>query len=480
MTAGSITPTSAQQYMTQVNSQQPDYEPEEEVGLELPPPMKPIQEPCVISNVPPAFKDLKENPVNLTSTFKKMEGNAPVDLSEIEQIVKEKTEQHEVKSKFLKPLDINSTESNGRDLELCYTNNDNVADNNDENNSESNDVEAAQRKRLCALSELLSTEEIYIKDLAEIVNGYIGEIRNPKSDIPEDLKAGKDRMIFGNIEAIYEWHRDNFLKALQRCIKNPSELGPMIKRYERKFHMYIVYCQNKPVSEHIVSEHVMYFDQIRQKLKHRLDLSDLLIKPVQRITKYELLLREIKKQTERANLVEEVASLKEACCVMKVVCRAVNDMMVVRRLQKFEGKITAQGKLLLHGSLWCVEEQKNAERNATMVQKPRELQVFLFEQSIILADIVGKKTQFTSPSYVYRSHFQVNKMLYEELPNNRFLLKSTDPNRPELNNYICNAATVDQNHEWLETIRKILQNQNDFLKAIQSPIEYQNKLTKDS
>ncbi|XP_055846907.1 triple functional domain protein isoform X2 [Episyrphus balteatus] len=479
--AGSITPTSAQQYMSQVNnSQQPDYEPEEEVGLELPPPMKPIQEPCVISNGPPAFKDMKENPVNLASTFKKMEGNAAADLSEIEQIVKEKTEQHEVKSKFLKPLDINSTESNGRDLELSYSNNDNSADNNDENNSETNDVEAAQRKRLCALSELLSTEELYIQDLAEIVNGYIGEIRNPKSDIPEDLKGGKERMIFGNIEAIYEWHRDNFLKALQRCIKTPSELGPMIKRYERKFHMYIVYCQNKPVSEHIVSEHVMYFDQIRQKLKHRLDLSDLLIKPVQRITKYELLLREIKKQTERANLVEEVPSMKEACYVMKVVCRAVNDMMVVRRLQKFEGKITAQGKLLLHGPLWCVEEQKNVERNATMVQKPRELQVFLFEQSIILADIVGKKTQFTSPSYVYRSHLQVNKMHLEELPNNRFLLKSTDPHRPDLYNYVCNAATVDQNHEWLETIRNILQNQNDFLKAIQSPIEYQNKLTKDS
>lgn len=67
-TAGSITPTSTPQYMSQVNnSQQQDYEAEEEVGLELPPPMKPIQEPCVISNGPPAFKDMKENPVNLVS-----------------------------------------------------------------------------------------------------------------------------------------------------------------------------------------------------------------------------------------------------------------------------------------------------------------------------------------------------------------------------------------------------------------------------
>lgn len=83
-------------------------------------------------------------------------------------------------------------------------------------------------------------------------------------------------------------------------------------------------------------------------------------------------------------------------------------MMDVRRLQKFEGKITAQGKLLLHGPLLCIEEVKNFDRTASVVQKPRELQVFLFEQSIIFSDIVGKKTQFTSPTYIYRSHIQVS------------------------------------------------------------------------
>jgi triple functional domain protein len=38
--------------------------------------------------------------------------------------------------------------------------------------------------------------------------------------------------------------------------------------------MYVVYCQNKPVSEYIVSEHLSYFDEIRQKLKHKLLVSD--------------------------------------------------------------------------------------------------------------------------------------------------------------------------------------------------------------
>lgn len=90
--------------------------------------------------------------------------------------------------------------------------------------------------------------------------------------------------------------------------------------------MYIVYCQNKPKSEHIVSEyidtyfevrlfkifsyysyrmfsalvhvntsgviHVFTFHQdLKQRLGHRLQITDLLIKPVQRIMKYQLLLK---------------------------------------------------------------------------------------------------------------------------------------------------------------------------------------------
>ena len=56
--------------------------------------------------------------------------------------------------------------------------------------------------------------------------------------------------------------------------------------------MYIVYCQNKPKSEHIVSEYIdTYFEDLKQRLGQRLQITDLLIKPVQRIMKYQLLLK---------------------------------------------------------------------------------------------------------------------------------------------------------------------------------------------
>lgn len=82
-----------------------------------------------------------------------------------------------------------------------------------------------------------------------------------KPKLPEALMDGKHKIIFGNVEAIYEFHRDYFLAELERCLEEPAKLGLLFKRYERRLNMYVVYCQNKPRSEAIVSDHLdSYFE----------------------------------------------------------------------------------------------------------------------------------------------------------------------------------------------------------------------------
>lgn len=75
------------------------------------------------------------------------------------------------------------------------------------------------------------------------------------------------------------------------------------------------------------------FEDVRQKLGHRLQLQDLLIKPVQRIMKYQLLLKDIMKHSERAGV--DCNELKRALDVMHRVPKEANDMMQVGRLQGF-------------------------------------------------------------------------------------------------------------------------------------------------
>nr|CAD7398872.1 unnamed protein product [Timema poppensis] len=437
---------------------------EGEEEVELPPPMKPISEPILVTSAGASGgSDESQGKRSSSLSLKALEGATSADLAEIEQIVKERMEQH--------------TENQERNSLL---NRDSKLSSEFESGA-STEVEGltAVQRREYVLRELVETERDYVRDLREVVEGYMAFMRDPDCDIPlpDDLRGGKDKMVFGNMEAIYEWHRDFFLKALERCLEHPEELGPLFKRYERKLHMYVVYCQNKPVSEYIVSEHIdTYFEELRQKLGHKLQLCDLLIKPVQRIMKYQLLLRDVYKFTERANLATEMETLKQAMLVMQVVPKAANDMMDVGRLQGFDGKITAQGKLLLHGSLVC------CDTSSAFNLKCKELQVFLFEQNIIFSDVVGKKTQFTNPTYTYRAHIQVNKMSLEENVDEndpcKFLIRSTDPRKPNLG-YLCQASSKESQDEWVSTIRNILQTQKDFLKAIQSPIAYQKELTKE-
>lgn len=64
-----------------------------------------------------------------------------------------------------------------------------------------------------------------------------------------------------------------------------------------------------------------------------------------------------------------------------------------------QGNITAQGKLLLQEPLVVSEVSGN--------DKTKELHLFLFEQCVIFSEAVGKKNQFTSPTYNYKAHVQV-------------------------------------------------------------------------
>lgn len=67
--------------------------------------------------------------------------------------------------------------------------------------------------------------------------------------------------------------------------------------------------------------------------------------------KYQLLLKDVLRYTERANLIKERNDLLKAVEIMLVVPKAADDMMNVGRLNGFPGKLTAQGKLIKQGIL---------------------------------------------------------------------------------------------------------------------------------
>ena len=76
--------------------------------------------------------------------------------------------------------------------------------------SELDEASNAVKKRMYVIQELVKTEQDYVRDLKDVIDGYMAIMRDPTSDIPmpEDIRGGRDKIIFGNIETIYEFHRE--------------------------------------------------------------------------------------------------------------------------------------------------------------------------------------------------------------------------------------------------------------------------------
>ncbi|XP_059882282.1 rho guanine nucleotide exchange factor 25 isoform X3 [Delphinus delphis] len=332
------------------------------------------------------------------------------------------------------------------------------------------DQKKALERSMYVLTELVETEKMYVDDLGQIVEGYMATMA--AQGVPENLR-GRDRIVFGNIQQIYEWHRDYFLQELQRCLKDPDWLAQLFIKHERRLHMYVVYCQNKPKSEHVVSEFGdSYFEELRQQLGHRLQLNDLLIKPVQRIMKYQLLLKDFLKYYSRAGM--ETEELEQAVEVMCFVPKRCNDMMTLGRLRGFEGKLTAQGKLLGQDTFWVTEP----EAGGLLSSRGRERRVFLFEQIIIFSEALGGGVRGgTQPGYVYKSSIKVSCLGLEgNLQGDpcRFALTSRGP-EGGIQRYVLQTADPAVSQAWIKQVAQILESQRDFLNALQSPIEYQRR-----
>ncbi|KAG2468681.1 ARHGP factor, partial [Polypterus senegalus] len=297
---------------------------------------------------------------------------------------------------------------------------------------------SALEKSMYVLKELLETERMYVNDLSLIVEGYMATMNS--KGVPEDMK-GKDKIVFGNIHQIYDWHKDYFLGELEKCVHEPERLADLFIKHERRLHMYVVYCQNKPKSEHIVSEYIeTYFEELKQQLGHRLQLNDLLIKPVQRIMKYQLLLKDF----------------------LKYYTKAAEDTT------QLEGKITAQGKLLQQDTFSVMEQ------DCGFLSRARERRVFLFEQIVIFSEPIDKKKGFSLPGYNFKSSIKVSCLGLEDSPDGdpcRFVLTSRGADG-SLQRFVLQARTPEIRQAWVSEVGHILETQKDFLNGTPMPINH--------
>ncbi|XP_061602400.1 pleckstrin homology domain-containing family G member 1 isoform X2 [Cololabis saira] len=301
------------------------------------------------------------------------------------------------------------------------------------------------------VQEILDTERTYVQDMRSIVEDYLECISNQSrlALSPEDKSS-----LFGNIQDIYQFNR-NLLHDLEKCNSDPVAIAECFVSKSEEFHIYTQYCTNYPRSVAVLTECMRnkalakFFRERQESLRHSLPLGSYLLKPVQRILKYHLLLHEIANHMEKDTESHEV--VQEAIDTMQSVARHINDMKRKHehsvRLQEIQSLLTnwkgpdliGYGELVLEGT-FRLQRAKN------------ERTLFLFDKLLLIT----KKREET---YTYKAHILCcNLMLVEVIPKEPLSFSVFHYKNPKLQHTVQAKSQQDKRMWILHLKRLILEN----------------------
>ncbi|XP_058630512.1 guanine nucleotide exchange factor DBS isoform X9 [Onychostoma macrolepis] len=312
------------------------------------------------------------------------------------------------------------------------------------------------------MNELLETERAYVEELLCVLEGYGAEMDNPAMAhlIPNTLLHKKD-ILFGNMPEIYQFHKKTFLRELEAYTDYPELVGRCFLERMTDLQIYEKYCQNKPRSESLWRQcsDCAFFQECQKKLEHKLGLDSYLLKPVQRITKYQLLLKELLKYSKGC---EGEDDLQEALSSILGILKAVNDSMHLIAITGYDGNLSDLGRLMMQGSfsVWTEHKKGHAKVKDLARFKPMQRHLFLHEKALLFC----KKREENgegyekAPSYSFKHSLSMSAVgITENAKGDNKKFEIWCNSREEV--YIVQAPTTEIKTAWVNEIRKVLTGQ---------------------
>ncbi|XP_028350130.1 pleckstrin homology domain-containing family G member 1 isoform X2 [Physeter macrocephalus] len=301
------------------------------------------------------------------------------------------------------------------------------------------------------VQEILETERTYVQDLKSIAEDYLDCIKD-QAKLP--LGAEERSALFGNIQDIYHFNSE-LLQDLENCENDPVAIAECFVSKSEEFHIYTQYCTNYPRSVAVLTECMRnkmlakFFRERQETLKHSLPLGSYLLKPVQRILKYHLLLHEIENHLDKDT--EGYDVVLDAIDTMQRVAWHINDMKRKHehavRLQEIQSlltnwkgpDLTSYGELVLEGT-FRLQRAKN------------ERTLFLFDKLLLI-------TKKRDDTFTYKAHILCgNLMLVEVIPKEPLSFSVFHYQNPKLQHTVQAKSQQDKRLWVLHLKRLILEN----------------------
>ncbi|XP_073248513.1 uncharacterized protein [Porites lutea] len=211
-----------------------------------------------------------------------------------------------------------------------------------------------QKDQQEAIWELLSTEAAYIAKLHVIKKLFVQCLRNLQSEgFLTEIEGSK---LFSNVEDIYTVNLAFWMANLSGIVENarqtkdplnPLDMEQGFNMFESHFDPYIQYCMEEANCLKYFKEKLLENEEFRTYISwcedhpyctDRLKLNDFLVKPMQRVTKYPLLVRAIYNKTLDIEVKEHLTKMRDR--VESFVSKVNGAMRVRHELEKL--KATAE------------------------------------------------------------------------------------------------------------------------------------------
>mmetsp|Transcript_10080 Transcript_10080/g.17729 ORF Transcript_10080/g.17729 Transcript_10080/m.17729 type:complete len:464 (+) Transcript_10080:82-1473(+) len=184
-------------------------------------------------------------------------------------------------------------------------------------------------KRTKVAHEVLATEKSYVKSLEALLRHYVVPLSSGENPV---LTQEEKRKMFGNIEQILGLAQ-SFIKALEGALKNwgPwSEMGGVFKTFAMFFKMYIDYTGSFKTGSDQAGELLKNNPRAKQIGEAAMaagtqPIGSLMIQPIQRLPRYVLLLKELRKRTPDDHA--DASKLEAALVDIRVVADQVNETL---------------------------------------------------------------------------------------------------------------------------------------------------------
>ncbi|KAI7904576.1 uncharacterized protein BX663DRAFT_502848 [Cokeromyces recurvatus] len=257
--------------------------------------------------------------------------------------------------------------------------------------SDLREFERNDEKRQFRIQEFIKTEQSYVDTLKTVVKYVVNPLRINMHQKNSILNTFKCQKIFLNIDQIMQVNRD-FLSDLL-TMKKSSNFGDLCKKHINKFECYRKYlleqaeAQKLHANEYKTNQNYKRFISKVKEVPEfkRKRLQDILVEPVQRISRYSMMLRDILQLTPEEH--PEFRGLKAACEKASEIATMAddNETKIVYKLLNLHHSIKDCPCSLISQKRSIIAHLDAIEIHRVTNKPTRAVSIFLFTDKILVA-----------------------------------------------------------------------------------------------